>query len=328
MADEIRISKPVEEALRCPVCHAGLHRSAGGFSCDNPACAKAYPIVNGIPVILNEERSIFEIASFTGREAVTTFRPQPRIEKFFSRVLPEITANFASVENYRKLKTLVAELPRKPRILVVGCGEVGRGMDEFVRESGVELINTDVSMSERADIICDSHDLPFVDGFFDGVIVQAVLEHVADPPRCVEEIFRVMADHAVIYAETPFMQQVHGGPFDFTRYTDVGHRRLFRRFEEISSGPTAGSALALAWSFQYFLLSFVRSSGGRAVMKAISRISLFWLKYVDRWLLRRPGTNDAALGYFFLGRKSDKILSDREIIKHYRGGGLLLPSPA
>ena len=59
-----------------------------------------------------------------------------------------------------------------------------------------------------------------------------------------------------MYAETPFMQQVCVARFDFTRFTHLGHRRLFRWFDEVRSGPVCGPGMALAWSYQYFLLSF------------------------------------------------------------------------
>ena len=36
----------------------------------------------------------------------------------------------------------------------------------------------------------------------------------------------------IVYAETPFMQQVHEGAYDFTRYTVLGHRYLFKKFKQ------------------------------------------------------------------------------------------------
>ena len=66
----------------------------------------------------------------------------------------------------------------------------------------------------------------------------------------------MLKGRGVVYAETPFMQQVHMGPYDFTRFTHSGHRRLFRRFEEVESGAVCGPGMALAWAYQYFLLSF------------------------------------------------------------------------
>lgn len=161
--------------------------------------------------------------------------------------------------------------------------------------------------------------IPFEDNSFDGVIVQAVLEHVVDPNRCVEEIHRVLKPNGVVYAETPFMQQVHMGRYDFTRFTHLGHRRLFRKFEEVSSGPVCGPGMALAWSYQYFILSFVKRNAAKSLVKAFTRLTSFWLKYFDYFLIDKPGTFDAASGYYFIGTKSDRVLSDRELVTLYKG---------
>jgi len=58
------------------------------------------------------------------------------------------------------------------------------------------------------------------------MLVQAGLEHVRDLWQVVAEIHRVLKDDGLVYAETPFMQQVHEGPYDFTRFTESGHRYL------------------------------------------------------------------------------------------------------
>jgi len=80
------------------------------------------------------------------------------------------------------------------------------------------------------------HTIFFDASSFDGVIIQAVLEHVVEPNHCVEEIHRVLKENGLVYSETPFMQQVHLGRYDFTRFTHLGHRRLFRKFKEICGG--------------------------------------------------------------------------------------------
>jgi len=52
----------------------------------------------------------------------------------------------------------------------------------------IELVGSDVSLGPDTMLVCDAHDITVADGSFDGIIVQAVLEHVADPYRCAEEI--------------------------------------------------------------------------------------------------------------------------------------------
>jgi ubiquinone/menaquinone biosynthesis C-methylase UbiE len=192
-------------------------------------------------------------------------------------------------------------------------------MDALLASREIELIETDVGFGERTMLVCDAHDLPFIDNSFDGVVIQAVLEHVVDPFRCVEEIHRVLKADGLVYAETPFMQQVHLGPYDFTRFTHLGHRRLFRRFDEIDSGPVAGPGTVLGWSYEHFLLSFVSGTMPRLLVKVFARLTGSWLKYLDKLVEGRPGALDAASGYYFLGRKSEHTLHDRELIKLYRG---------
>jgi hypothetical protein len=77
--------------------------------------------------------------------------------------------------------------------------------------------------------------------------------------------------------------------------------------------------MALAWSYQYFLLSFVKTPAAKNIVKAFTRLTSFWLKYFDYFLIDKPGTFDAASGYYFLGTKSDHVLGDRELIQLYRG---------
>ena len=54
-----------------------------------------------------------------------------------------------------------------------------------------------------------------------------------------------------------FMQQVHERAYDFTRFTQSGHRWLFRRFSEVSAGPVGGAGVALAW-YDTFGTGYVR----------------------------------------------------------------------
>jgi SAM-dependent methyltransferase len=168
--------------------------------------------------------------------------------------------------------------------------------------------------------VCDGHDLPFEDATFDAVVCQAVLEHVLDPPRVVAEMHRVLRPGGLLYAEIPFMQQVHEGAYDLTRYTYVGQRRLFRRFDELASGPVCGPAMALAWSVRYLAVTLAGSSArARAVISHLVPLTTFWLPRLDRWLIGRPGAMDAASSIGFLGRWREDPLGDDEIVASYRG---------
>jgi len=273
-------------------------------------------------VLINEQASVFCIDDLV-REQDTFFplSQETPVKHVARRLLPEITANVRAKRNYREFARLVGSRASPALVLVIGGGVLGKGMEPLLAQPGIELVETDVSWGPRTRLICDAHDIPFADGTFDGVIAQAVLEHVVDPYRCVDEIHRVLKDCGVVYTETPFMQQVHGGRYDFTRFTHLGHRRLFRRFEEINSGVACGPGTALAWSHLYFFLSFARWQPLRTLIRVIGRLTLFYLKYFDYYLARKPAALDAASGLYFLGRKSSQALPDRELVKLYRGVG-------
>lgn len=322
MQPQIRIPPSVRELLCCPICHAKLTQGGEQFQCTNSECATRFPIVGGIPVLINAQSSVFSTDDFM-LQRKTSFHniSDKALKKTIRRLIPTIGKNIKGKTNYSRMSDLLLRQSTCPRVLVIGGRILGQGMESLANNTAIDLVESDVSFGPRTMLICDAHDIPFEDGSFDGVIVQAVLEHVVDPYRCCEETHRVLKEQGVVYAETPFMQQVHGGRYDFTRFTHLGHRRLFRRFEEIDSGAVCGPGMALAWSYQYFLLSFTTSRVLRALLRMFASLTSFYLKYCDYYLINKPGALDAASGYYFMGRKAGQVLSDQDLIRLYRGAG-------
>jgi SAM-dependent methyltransferase len=315
-----RLSPETEALVRCPHCHAALPRSGDNYVCANTVCGRTFPVAAGdIPVLIDEEQSVFSIETFVRRQP-TFFYDSGRVATLLKKFVPNIGANLRSRPNYRSLRDRLIVRGTRPRVLVLGGSILGYGM-EALDTPEIELVETDVALGPRTKLICDAHSIPFEDQSFDAVIAQAVLEHVLDPFRCVAEIHRVLKADGWVYAETPFMQQVHGGAYDFLRFSYLGYLRLFRNFERVDSGAVAGPGTALAWSYEFFLLSFVRSRVMRNVIKAFARFSAFPLKYFDHLVIDRPAAYDAASGFYFLGRRSERVLPDRDLLTMYQGGG-------
>lgn len=313
------------ETLRCPVTGQTLKDSGEALICADGTLA--YPKVGGVPVLINERRSTFRIADYQPLSPPTS-SPSRRLLDLIDRLLPSLTLNLSSRENYALLAELVraeAGAHRRPCVLIVGAGDGGIGSEALLDDPRIDCVETDIALGPRTHIVCDAHDLPFADGAFDAVVCQAVLEHVLDPLRVVEELHRVLAPRGLVYSEVPFMQQVHGGAYDVTRFTLLGHRRLYRFFDEIRSGVQGGPGMALGWSLWYFLRSLGRSRWGRGVAFGLARMTFAWLKHLDRWLVRRPGSADAASGTFFLGHRRDDAVSDEAILAGYRGAGACRP---
>jgi uncharacterized protein YbaR (Trm112 family)/SAM-dependent methyltransferase len=307
----------VEKLLVCPNCKSPLRKENVSYSCAEPRCSATYPIVDGIPVLIDDRVSTFQQSAY-GTTRNGKQRRGTSLRKTIRAVTPRISANFAARKNFAEFGRLLREESERPLVLIVGGAEVGAGLKELLENRRIEFIETDVAIGSRTALICDASYLPFKDQAVDGVIVQAVLEYLPDPALCVAEIHRVLKTNGIVYSEMPFMQDVHGGRYDFTRLTLLGHRRLFRRFGEISSGACAGPATALAWSIQHFCLSFA-SAPLRDPMKFLMGSTLFWLKYFDCLLAQTPAGLDAATGTYLLAKKGNTVLGDRELIAGYRG---------
>ena len=142
------------------------------------------------------------------------------------------------------------------------------------------IIFYDISLESDCDIIIDCHNIPFEDKSFDGIIITAVLEHVYDPEDVVKSIHRVLKDHGIVYSEIPFMQQIHEGAYDFTRYSMVGHNKLFHHFKLIDYGLVAGPGSVLAWSIENFIKAFSTKNTLRNFSILVSRILFFWLIFL------------------------------------------------
>jgi SAM-dependent methyltransferase len=314
-AVQLRLGAAVLARLRCPACAAELRLDESALVCESDVCGEAFPVIEGVPILLTRSNALFsaaEIARYDrfSRKASETIS--------VGRYLPSLGLNVPARRMMRRFAAEVRLRRPKPAVLVIGGGTTGEGIEELLA-ADIDVVETDVSLTARTGLVCDAHELPFADGSFDGVVIQAVLEHVLDPRRCVAEIARVLRPEGCVYAETPFCQQVHAGPYDFTRFTHRGHRWLFRSFVEMDSGASAGPGSVLAWAFCHFLLSFSDSALPRRILRAVAHLSFFWLKYFDYFLLRHRGALDAASGYFFLGRKSDTDLSPDELVRGYRG---------
>jgi SAM-dependent methyltransferase len=311
----MNLSKDIQDKLRCPITKDKLTRH-GNYLINVTNQNIRYPIIDGIPILINNNNSLFSIDDYINKINTTFDLHESKIKKLIRQITPKISINLKSEENYSTIATI---LPEKAKILVIGGSIKGHGVDILYNKESYEIIASDVSFGPYSKLICDCHDIPFENDTFDCVIVQAVLEHVLEPHRCVDEIYRVLKSTGIVYSGTPFMQQVHMRQYDFTRFTFLGHRYLFKYFEEIKSGVTGGPGMALAWSYNYFLRSFATTDKLRMFLLLIAKLTSFYLKYFDYYLIDKPGSYDAASGYFFIGKKSNKCLSGKELIKGFRG---------
>ena len=227
-----------------------------------------------------------------------------------------------NIETLRNFERLYQLFNYKNKVLIIGGGTIGSGMEEFLnkcRHKEICFESIDVYFSDNLTAIADAHYLPYKDKSFDAVIIQAVLEHVINPQLVVKEIKRVLVNKGLVYAETPFLQSVHEGPFDFSRFTHSGQRWLFREFEEISSGAHQGAFSSSLFIFSYALSGLFRNPKIAILIRLIfTRLCAF----LDKLVFCKYNI-DIACGCYFLGQKKVNARKNNYwIVDYYKGSQL------
>lgn len=287
-----------------------------GYICTNNQCehnisTNCFAIINSKPILISETRtdtvcSVNQSGTYIARISTR----YPRLKRLF-----QPKSQITDI-NCQRFIDAILKNTTNPKVLVIGGGEKGSGTNLLWKNEAIEVHSLDIYPSESVDIICDAHYLPLQDESYDGVWIQAVLEHVVEPAVVVKEIKRVLRLGGVVYSETPFMQQVHEGAYDFTRFTVIGHRYLFKSFEMMDMGGNGGANVVLAWSMRYFIWSLTRS---RFISRAVGIFCSFVFKPFNR-LLSKKSLYDASSGVFFMGRKVEGHgVTHKELIALYKG---------
>lgn len=89
------------------------------------------------------------------------------------------------------------------------------------------VINLEIADGPAVNIIGHGSELPFLDGTVDLVILQEVLEHIADFIPLLEEVRRILKPGGILFCQVPFQIGFHPGPKDYWRFTRQGLEHLF-----------------------------------------------------------------------------------------------------
>lgn len=298
-------------ASKTPLHTVGSQIVCEGIDCPHNSITCGFGSINGKPVLISDQRCD-TVCDPARVQSLVERRTDGRARRLVSILLG---TSKVTRDNCRRFVEVLTLNGKTRHVLVVGSGTAGSGTDELYSCPGVRITGIDVYESATVDCIADAHYIPLPDDCIDGVWIQAVLEHVVEPGAVVAEIHRVLKADGLVYAETPFMQQVHEGAFDFTRFTVLGHRYLFRDFEMIDCGGNKGPAVALAWSIRYFFWALFRNA---TIAKIIGLLSAITLRPLEL-LTDQRALHDASSGVFFFGKRSDKRIKHRDLEPLYNG---------
>jgi len=295
--------------LRCPQCHHQLRQDSARLEC--LGCAAEYPIVNEIPILMNESSqadSSSWLSTEEGKKMVAEYaqvnngasQEKPSLLERLIGVLrpPEVMLDYRKQARHHPRDQIWCANGRSNLVLNVGGGPQ--------RESdSPDEITLNLQPFYNVDLVGDAHNLPAQDNCFDAVLSMAVLEHVNNPQRVVAEMIRVLKPGGQLYSEVPFIFFYHGYPSDYTRFTRDGMKQLFSDLEEVEVGMTHGPVSATLQCGNT-LLQILVPTRLRIVRKLINgayRWLFFVFKYLDLLLKNREDAHLLAGGFYVVGRK-------------------------
>ena len=112
-------------------------------------------------------------------------------------------------------------------VLDFGCGT--RPFEKYFKDMPHRYIGLDVYPGDQVDIVYDGRDVPLADASVDIVFSVSVFEHVEDLAHSLSEMQRVLKPDGSLVAVVPFMNHVHGVPYDYHRPTAPGWEVLLTR---------------------------------------------------------------------------------------------------
>jgi SAM-dependent methyltransferase len=131
-------------------------------------------------------------------------------------------------------------------VVDVGCFlKIGKGTSPFPERpdkpekaiiKGMRYVVLDVVPEFKPDVVGDVMAMPFKDNEFDAIICVAVMAHVKEPQKAVDEMRRCLKPGGYLFISFPFINFYCGieGYFDdYFRYTESGVRYLLRDFKGI-----------------------------------------------------------------------------------------------
>jgi SAM-dependent methyltransferase len=130
-------------------------------------------------------------------------------------------------------------------------------------------VSLDIRRGRGVQVMGDVQALGIAGSTFDVVLCTEVLEHVPEPQRAIDEMYRVLKPGGMLLLTTRFLFPIHDAPHDYFRFTKYGLRHLLRGFEILELREETDSVGAIAVLLQRLGMQ------ARTIGPAAARVS--WL---------------------------------------------------
>jgi SAM-dependent methyltransferase len=171
-----------------------------------------------------------------------------------------------------------------------------------------EYVGLDLEPGPQVDVVSQAERLPFEDARFDAVLSTQTLEHVADPPRVVQEIDRVLKPGGVLILTTHGTAVYHPCPTDLWRWTQEGLTKLLRdngKWSSLRMEGTGGTAACFGYLIGFYVVAALQGRALAPLRKGLVTIVNVLFGMLDRIVpLRYPRRHTLIANFVVVARKA------------------------
>jgi len=195
------------------------------------------------------------------------------------------------------LKKQALSLFQHDKVLIVGSAGSG-GLAHYQKDFPAGSIGLDIDEPAKPDVLGDALYLPFIDASLPFVHCEALLEHVPEPHKVVDEVYRVLKPGGQAFFYVPFLYPYHESPDDYFRFTKSGMAYLCRNFSHIQIQAADDGYAGVSMRF---LGGFTSPLG--SILSKLVRHPAWWCiagaYTVVRWLQGRKPELERVRQHFF-----------------------------
>jgi len=163
------------------------------------------------------------------------------------------------------------------RVLDLGAGSAK--YKEMILQKASEYRSCDAAKNINIDDVCDVLNLQYPPESFETVISTQVIEHVNNPYKMAEQIFKVLKPGGKVIVTAPFLIPMHSDPDDYFRFTPSGLSEIFKQsgFVIIESGHYGGFFMVLSETIHFSWFNPYKYKSSR-LMTLIEKTAKFFDK--------------------------------------------------
>ena len=221
--------------LICPGCSCPKLEIISETQLKCPKCQKKYPVVSGIPVLINKSK---------------LSRQEIKQTKWFEKHYSKFSDTKYKIENWRiSMLNRIFNHPFLKEVkfyLDIGCGATGYTVIEAVKKRKWTSLGTDISLSamikakhlaeiqgvsdKTGFLVCTAENLPFQKRTFDYISAVSLLEHLKNDKKALSQINSKLKNKGFLFICVP-NSYLHIWPFLWLFYyfndLKIGHQRHY-----------------------------------------------------------------------------------------------------